>query len=407
MRVTLQASDGTCERERDISPAQMSIDAEGGIAATGTGSDPLHSSGAGRTPTLERGSVASLPHGVGFSSLTNPESDHSTPSPSSACMHNPLASETLGLGICESRRVSLDNPPDDDYNDSLCVLCFSHDSNVRTEPDTPVCHRMQRLYGCHACSERDCWTQNPCCPQRFKDTLATINLSWASKASTGQVSFALQTYVAPKLSDQCRIRSRELGGGGDCLFHSFAGALGRMLLGSSSSAAHVFKRIPPNVWRDGERSVMTFLRRLSVDALSTWTPEDLLDYVLRARMDQKMKQFEDQWDPQRLLAMTGFEFLENCESVLAVGEELNGDATLRVAITEAYEGGGGRKEDIVTVEDGRAGLALLRNSLQAELRKPGNVHWGSHFDVKALSDALNIGVLVFCDRLQNQGRSCL
>ena len=117
-----------------------------------------------------------------------------------------------------------------------------------------------------------------------------------------------------------------------------------MLVGGNSSAAHVFKRIPPRVWRDGERSVMTWLRGLSVHALSSWTPEDLLDYVLRARMDQRMGQFEDQWEPLSLLSSTGFGFLETCESVLAVGEELNGDATLRVAFTETYAGGGARRE---------------------------------------------------------------
>ena len=37
----------------------------------------------------------------------------------------------------------------------------------------------------------------------------------------------------------------------------------------------------------------------------------------------------------------------------------------------------------------------------------GNVHWGDHNDVKALSDALDVGILLFCNRLQDSGRTCL
>ena len=103
---------------------------------------------------------------------------------------------------------------------------------------------------------------------------------------------------------------------------------------------------------------------------------------------------------------TGFGCLENCDSVLAVEEQENGDAKVRVKITEAYRGGA-QHEETKYVEDGRASFLDLRNELQAQLRRPGNVHWGDVFDVKALSDALDVGILLFCDRLQNNEQNCL
>ena len=50
---------------------------------------------------------------------------------------------------------------------------------------------------------------------------------------------------------------------------------------------------------------------------------------------------------------------------------------------------------------------MLRKALQEQFSRPGNVHWGTLFDVKALSEVLDIGILIFCDRLQNNGRNCL
>ena len=48
----------------------------------------------------------------------------------------------------------------------------------------------------------------------------------------------------------------------------------------------------------------------------------------------------------------------------------------------------------------------LRGRVQAQFEEPGNWHWGTQFDVKALSSSLDLGVLMFCDRLQNGGRAC-
>ena len=152
---------------------------------------------------------------------------------------------------------------------------------------------------------------------------------------------------------------------------------------------------------------MRELRRLSANALSIWPPEALLDYVLRACMDAQLGSFEDEWDPQQVLASTGFKCLIGCESVLAFGVEPNGDATLRVACTHARAGGGDRREEILLLESGEAHLRSLREKLQEQLRRPGNCHWGTQFDVKSLSEALDLGVLLFCNRLQRTSTTCL
>ena len=103
---------------------------------------------------------------------------------------------------------------------------------------------------------------------------------------------------------------------------------------------------------------------------------------------------------------TGFGCLDNCESVLAFEEQLNGDAKVRLSFSEAHRGGTHREETI-TVEDGRECFFHLRSQLQAELRKSGNIHWGDISDVKALSDTLDVGIFIFCERLQNKSQNCL
>ena len=116
--------------------------------------------------------------------------------------------------------------------------------------------------------------------------------------------------------------------------------------------------------------------------------------------------FPDEWDPLYLLNSNGFRDIKDCDNVLAVEDQENGDLKVRVEFTEAYQGGAHREETL-QVEDGREGFLQLRKALQAELRRTGNVHWGDHNDVKALSDALDVGILLFCDDLLDGGGKCM
>ena len=63
--------------------------------------------------------------------------------------------------------------------------------------------------------------------------------------------------------------------------------------------------------------------------------------------------------------------------------------------------------DSCIVPFGHARLAHLRQEVGAHLSKLGNCHWGDQMDVQNLSQVFDVGVLLFCDRLQDQGRQCL
>ena len=71
---------------------------------------------------------------------------------------------------------------------------------------------------------------------------------------------------------------------------------------------------------------------------------------------------------------------------------------MRVAFTDARAGGG--------IRQGRTCLEQLRASLQAELMASGNHHWGDQTDVHNLSSALDIGILMCCEKLQQDGSEC-
>jgi len=228
------------------------------------------------------------------------------------------------------------------------------------------------------------------------------------------VSPRLQAFAAAHLSPsperRCDLRAVEAGGGGDCLFHSFAAALEQMLLHDQSAAEHVLAKVPLEVLRGGKNAMVTHLRRLSADALNDWSPEELLDYIVRAAMDKRLGTFEDSWEPELLLRQSDLDCLKGCESVLAYGDAPHGgagDAAVRLAFTDARPGAGARREEIVYLEHGHARLAELRRLLQQELVVSGNWHWGTQFDVNNLSRVLDLGVLMFCDRLQSGGRECL
>ena len=233
---------------------------------------------------------------------------------------------------------------------------------------------------------------------------------------TQEIHPSLQDYVELHLSlsatERCVVRSLEAGGDGDCLFHSFAAALEALILKDAAAAAHVFAKVPRDVFSSGKRALVEHLRKLSADGLDAWPPETLLDFACRAASDFIRGDFEDRWDPDpvQMLKATGFGFLLNCESVLACGDAPDGDAgdiIVRLAFTDAVQGGGARREELIPVSQGYAQLAQLRNLIQAQIERPGNDHWGNQFDVNSLSMALDLGILLFCNRLQLGGRACL
>ena len=107
-------------------------------------------------------------------------------------------------------------------------------------------------------------------------------------------------------------------------------------------------------------------------------------------------------EPQELLQQAGFGELLHCESVLAFGDAPDGDPgdiTMRCSFNDA-RAGGSAQERLINVRQGQTFLGDLRAMVQEELKTGGNNHWGDQFDVQNLSDALDLGILLFCDQLQ-------
>ena len=93
--------------------------------------------------------------------------------------------------------------------------------------------------------------------------------------------------------------------------------------------------------------------------------------------------------------------LEGCDNVAAC--EVTAESHLRVGVerTQTQAGAGPTQHVTLTVEDGTLRLLQLREALATERARLGNNHWGDHQDVKGLCTALNIGMLMFCDTLQD------
>ena len=225
----------------------------------------------------------------------------------------------------------------------------------------------------------------------------------------------LRKYVRNHL--RCDIRAMETGGGGDCLFHSCATALGKMLhsVSDPEAAQHVLAKFPSDEMLHrftSKERIVQCLRELAARGFQQWSPEAFLDYVVRAATDNRLGSFEDSWDPEELLLRCGFECLldENdslAESVLAFEEKNNGDAVLRVAFTDSTPGAGPRVERVHCVSDGVVKYWTLVQELQAHHAVLGNWHWGTQNDVRHLSSALDVGILMFCDRLHDNSGQCL
>ena len=77
-----------------------------------------------------------------------------------------------------------------------------------------------------------------------------------------------------------------------------------------------------------------------------------------------------------------------------------GDLIIKLASTPDQ---GVRNEDVIPVTQGEAHLRTMRQQLQEVYRQCGNYHWGDVNDLKALSDSLDLGVCMFCDKLQPRG----
>ena len=223
-----------------------------------------------------------------------------------------------------------------------------------------------------------------------------------------------RTHLSGEDNHVCSIITVETGGGGDCLFHSVAAVLVSMMERDPDARRHVLTKMPEAVTDLAHKTrAVEALRELSAsqfDDDEQWPAEAFFDYMVNAATSEQLGAFPDAWSPVALLRSHGFECVVGCESVLAFGPDPSiniGDAAMRIARTDARHGAGHRLEEIVHVPNGVHLLMNMRNQVKRELMRTGNVHWGDQRDVNNLSEALDVGILMFCDRLQDEGRQCL
>ena len=208
-----------------------------------------------------------------------------------------------------------------------CPICLSR--GRVTHDNSHQCQNLQREMGCHACERVGCFSSSHSCPRQISYAhLATNVLS--------DVSQALQDYARNRLN--CRIRSLEVGGGGDCLFHSFATVLAKMLTCGADASEHVFARMT------GENdlqhfvdkpSIVRYLRQRSAQAFEGWEPEAVFDLILTCAVRQRLGSFEDEWDPENLLVGNGFACLQNTKNM--DWRRVSWHSSTRRTVTLSYE----------------------------------------------------------------------
>ena len=225
------------------------------------------------------------------------------------------------------------------------------------------------------------------------------------------VSALLSDFVRDHLSPSWTLCAAETGGGGDCLFHSIGAILSFMYHQGGAMEDHVRRRVPGDLFQQRRHHLIPHLRNLCSQAWADKTYLDILNYLNSASQQERIPgAWSDQWSPTDLLARHGFGSLLGADTVEALGPNPTGDIgdiVISVTRTVAAAGGGAAVLELVPIAQGEAFLRLLVRDLQIEFQKVGNNHWGDVTDVQALSEALDLGVFIFADRLQDAGRKCL
>ena len=129
-------------------------------------------------------------------------------------------------------------------------------------------------------------------------------------------------------------------------------------------------------------------------------------------MRRSLGSWPDQWNPEDLLRGNHLACLLPMDTVRAVGADPNpsagpDDLIINADSSIAERGARGREEHNFSIAHGQVHLATLLGDLQTVFATTGNTHWGDATDARLLSDALDVGFLMFADELQNRRRCCL
>ena len=131
-------------------------------------------------------------------------------------------------------------------------------------------------------------------------------------------SVGLRDFLATR--HELQVRCMEAGGGGDCLYHSFAAALGKMLQGNSAAMQHVLRNFPAQgdlPLFSSRSAIVRRLRAMAAMRFEDWPPEQFLDLLIQKATSKKWGTFPDKWDPVQDWEDHGFGCLtrDNVESV--------------------------------------------------------------------------------------------
>jgi hypothetical protein len=232
--------------------------------------------------------------------------------------------------------------------------------------------------------------------------LGDIRLSYAHRLKTCNVSVSagLQAFLRSLFSNpDCDVmRTKDAGGGGDCLFHATGAALENMLRYDTAHPNHALQRLSLEDFRKGCGHIVQKLRGLVADQMLDMTNEDFLNFVLTCALQKNLgAEWYDRWNPLRELRKHGFDVLRgsDVQDVLVAQpdeEDLN-DMMLKYRLSD-------NSERLQRIENGMLRLYQLRESIQAIWSLCGNVHWGTVVDVDKLADALDIGFIIFPNNRQ-------
>ena len=196
------------------------------------------------------------------------------------------------------------------------------------------------------------------------------------------------------------------------MFHSIGAALEQMLQGDPLAATHLRARCDVGMFQQSTQHVVQFLRNVTAESLLHWEDAALLNLLAGYSLSERSGHWQDGWSPSRLLHTHNFGELVGCDAVRAMGPNPHPNADgddIVIALTRssAHAGAAASEEILLPIPQGASYFAALKASLREEFKVSGNHHWGTVTDCAAISEKLDVGMLIFVDNLQNGGRQCL
>ncbi len=149
----------------------------------------------------------------------------------------------------------------------------------------------------------------------------------------------------------------------------------------------------------GKRHAVSKLRaRVANHITGSFSPEDMVNFVLTCTQQQLAGAWLDRWNPAALLRHCGFQYLTQSTHVEAIGANEYGTPLDTVVSFTTHEG----LQQHPHI-NGTVSLQHLREELRSVLATCGNMHWATATDVVALGESLGLGFLILSDTPQGAG----